>query len=171
MKTLALLRHAKSSWDDPNLDDFDRPLAPRGMEAAKRVGNELKRRKLAFDLVLASPARRVTETIAEVEKGYGETLNARFDPRLYGASDEELLSIVRETGHEIERLLVIGHNPTLQQLAAGLAEEGSSEARAVADHYPTAALTIIDLPATTWREVEPGTGRIALFVRPKDLRD
>src|SRR5438270_11440826 len=85
VKTLALLRHAKSSWDDPNLDDFDRPLAPRGMEAAKRVGNELKRRKLAFDLVLASPARRVTETIAEVEKGYGETLNARFDPRLYGA--------------------------------------------------------------------------------------
>jgi phosphohistidine phosphatase len=171
LKTLALLRHAKSSWDDTSLDDFDRPLAARGIKAAKLVGTELRKRRLAFDLVLASPARRVSETIVEVENGYGKPLNARIDPRIYGVSEEELLSIIRETGGEHRRILVIGHNPTLQQLAADLAEEGSSEAREIADHYPTAALTIIDLPAEKWREVEPGSGRIALFLRPRDLQD
>jgi phosphohistidine phosphatase len=171
VKTLALLRHAKSSWDDRSLDDFDRPLAPRGVKAARRIGAELRKRKIEFDLVLASPARRVSETIGEVEKGYGEPLHARFDSRVYGASDQELLSIIRETDDEHRRILVIGHNPTLQQLAAGLAEEGSGEARAIAHHYPTAALTIIELPAKTWREVEPGSGRIALFLRPRDFQD
>lgn len=169
MKRLALLRHAKSSWDDPALADFDRPLNQRGLEAAAVTGAEMRRRGLAFDLVLASPARRVVETIEHAERRLGEPLDPRFDERIYGASAAALLEVVQGVDESLGRLLLIGHNPGLQELAAMLAEAGEPLRESVASKYPTAALVLLELPVERWEEVRPGTARIADFLRPREL--
>lgn len=164
-----MLRHAKSSWDDPAAADFDRPLNRRGMEAAQLMGAELRRRGLAFDLVLASPARRVAQTIEHVEVGLGESLDARFDERIYGASAAALLAIVRDVDESAGRLLLVGHNPGLQELAIMLAGAGEPLRESLAGKYPTAALALLELPVARWEEVRPGTAQIADFLRPREL--
>ncbi len=121
MKRLALLRHAKSSWDDPALADFDRPLNARGVGAAAAIGAEMGRRGLAFDLVLASPARRVVETLEHLEAACGEALEPRFEQRIYQATAASLLDVLRAVDESARRLLLVGHNPGLQELAAMLA--------------------------------------------------
>ena len=168
MKILTLLRHAKSTWDDPVARDFDRPLNRRGRKAARRVGEEMRRLGLEFDLALASPAVRVRETLDEVEAGYGRPLSPAFDERVYLATPEALLDLVRGTGDAFERLLLVGHNPGLESLAISL-DGGSGLRDRVAEKYPTGTLAEIELPAGRWIEVAPGTGRIARFIRPRDL--
>lgn len=169
MKTLGLLRHGKSSWDDPELRDFDRPLKRRGREASIQVGEELRRRKLRFDRVLTSPAARVVETIDFLEKGFGEPLKPKFRDDLYAASSQGLLSIVKATADSVNRLLLVGHNPGLQDLACVLASAEDPLAAGVAQHYPTAAFALIELPVASWAQVEPNSGRIADFLRPREL--
>ena len=95
MKRLTVLRHAKSSWDDPALDDFNRPLNERGWKAARRIGRELKQRGMQFDLVLASTAARVRETVDGVQEKYDFEAPIRFEPKIYMASVEELMELVR----------------------------------------------------------------------------
>lgn len=168
MKTLFLLRHAKSTWDDPVARDFDRPLNRRGREAARAVGAEMARLGLAFDHVVASPAVRVKETLAEVEKGYGAALSATFDKRVYLATTDTLLDLIRATGDEAERLLLVGHNPGLESIALELTS-GSGPRDAVAIKYPTGALAEIELPVDEWYAAAPGTGRLTRFIRPRDL--
>ena len=116
VKTLTLLRHAKSGWDDPTLRDFDRTLSAKGRRAAQAIGRHLQSEGARFDRVLASPAQRVVETIAEIEAGYGAALSPAWDKRVYLASSATLLDLVRETGPEFGSLLVIGHNPGLEDL-------------------------------------------------------
>jgi phosphohistidine phosphatase len=169
MKTLGLLRHGKSSWDDPELRDFDRPLKRRGREASVMVGEELRRRKLRFDRVLASPAARVVETIEYFEKGFGEPLRPMFREDIYAASSRGLLSIVQATADSVDRLLLVGHNPGFQDLACVLASAEDPLAAAVGEHYPTAAFALIELPVPSWAEVGPNGGRIADFLRPREL--
>jgi phosphohistidine phosphatase len=169
MKTLALLRHAKSSWDDPALADFDRPLNRRGVKAAAVIGAEMGRRGLAFDLVLASPACRVVETLEQVERGLGESLEPRFDQRVYGAAVASLLDIVRGVDESVGRLLLVGHNPGLHELAVTLAAPGEPLRESLARGYPTAALALLELPVEKWEEVGPGTAQIADFLRPREL--
>lgn len=169
MKTLGLLRHGKSSWDDPELRDFDRPLKRRGREASVRLGEELRRRKLHFDRVLASPATRVIETLNHFEKGFGEPLKPVFRDDIYAASSQGLLNIVQATADRVNRLLLVGHNPGLQGLAFALASDEDPLATAVAEHYPTAALALIELPVASWAQVGPNSGRIAEFLRPREL--
>ncbi|TFI58247.1 histidine phosphatase family protein [Sphingomonas parva] len=166
MKTLTLLRHAKSTWDDPVARDFDRPLNPRGRRAARTVGAEMRSLGLGFDRVLASPARRVMETLGEVEGAFGR-LGADYDERLYLASPTTLLDLVHATPDEVARLLLVGHNPGLEELALLLAGDGALRSE-VAVKYPTATLAEIafDIP---WSEIAPGTGRLARFIRPRDL--
>lgn len=169
MKRLGLLRHAKSSWDEPGLADFDRPLAPRGEKAARRMGEELRRRGIAFDRLLASPARRVTETIARLEKGYGPLPEPRFERAVYAAGSLALLAAVRGVDDDASSLLLVGHNPGLGDLAAGLAAGDDPLHSAVAGHFPTAAFVALELPAGRWAEVRPGTARIALYLKPREL--
>ena len=171
MKTLTLLRHAKSAWDDPVLRDFDRPLNKKGRKAARLVGREMRAHGLAFDAVVASPAIRVVETLADVAEGYGRPIEPRYDQRLYLASAATLLQIVRETDENATRLLVVGHNPGLEalalQLTAGKAED---ELRgALREKYPTATVAEIALPVAGWSEVAAGAGRLERFIRPRDL--
>ena len=168
MKTLTLLRHAKSGWDDPVKRDFDRPLNRRGRKAARAVGAEMRRLGLAFDAVIASPAVRVKETLAEVERGYGDPIAATFDDRVYLASPETLLEIVRAVDDGVARLLLAGHNPGFETLAMELTS-GAGLRDEVAVKYPTGTLAEIALPAESWSDVSLATGRIERFIRPRDL--
>jgi len=127
MKTLLLLRHAKSSWDEP-VDDYERGLNARGVLAAARMGRELQRLEPSLDLVLASPAKRVVETIREME--LSEDIRPTFDRRLYGASADQLLDIVRSIDIRVARLLLVGHNPGLAQLAELLIGDGKAALQA-----------------------------------------
>lgn len=169
MKNLTLLRHAKSGWDDGVRRDFDRPLNPRGRRAARTLAVEIKARGLAFDLVLASPARRVVETIEALAADYGP-LRPEYDPRLYLASTATLLEIVRATPDEVERLLLVGHNPGLEELALGLSHGDEGGLRGEIEvKYPTGTVAQIELPVERWADVEKGIGRIERFIRPRDL--
>jgi phosphohistidine phosphatase len=169
MKTLTLLRHAKSTWDDPVARDFDRPLNPRGRRAARTIGREMKRLGLAFDAVIASPAVRVRETVAEVATGYGP-LAAQFDQRLYLASLDALLEIVRTQPDRASSLLLVAHNPGLELLTLALAAEREAPLRGeVETKYPTATLAELRLPAQRWSDAETGSAALARFIRPRDL--
>ena len=109
MKTLTILRHAKSSWDDSRLSDFERPLNDRGTKAARRMGEELKRRGMRFDHVLASPAVRVRETLDGVTGGCGADFDVAVDERIYMATVGELLAIIRAIPDDSKRPLLVGH--------------------------------------------------------------
>jgi phosphohistidine phosphatase len=169
MKTLTLLRHAKSGWDDPVARDFDRPLNPRGRRAARTVAREMKVLGLSFDRVLASPARRVIETIEEVEQAFGP-LAADFDQRIYLAPTDTLLEIARSQDDSVGGLLLVGHNPGLENLALLLTGGGRTGLRGEVEvKYPTATLAEIELPAERWADVTERTGTLTRFIRPRDL--
>lgn len=169
MKTLTLLRHAKSGWDDPVARDFDRPLNPKGKRAAIAMGRHLRGLDLAFDHVVASPAQRVIETIEEFEGGFGTRLAPAWDRRAYLASPATLLDIIRETPADTDRLLLIGHNPGLEELVLLLAGTKDGLRDQVEEKYPTASVAEIALAIDAWTQVAPGTGRLARFIRPRDL--
>ena len=170
MKTLTLLRHAKSDWSGKAASDFDRPLNARGRRAAARIGRELAARGIGFDAVLASPAARVVETVAAVAEAYGRPLRPVYDRRLYLAPAMGLLAIVREADDGAERLLLVGHNPGLEALALLLARDDGSAPRAeLAAKYPTATVAGIALPVDHWRDAAPTIGELACFIRPRDL--
>lgn len=168
MKTLTLLRHAKSSWSDPGVRDFDRPLNARGRRAARAIGREMREQGLAFDRVLASPAARVVETLRDLGDGYGHALHPEYDRRVYLATAEALLELIHETDDSATDLLIVGHNPGLERLALLLGRDGALRGE-IEVKYPTATLTQITFPVEHWAEVAQGLGTIARFTRPRDL--
>ena len=168
MKLLSLLRHAKSDWHDSSLTDFARPLNGRGREAARRMGREMRTLGLAWDRILASPAARVTETLAGLEESLG-SLQVHYDERIYLASTETLLQIVREAGEPHRSLLLVGHNPGMERLALLLSRGGKLHDE-VAERYPTGALAEIALPIEHWRDAGDGAGTLERFLRSRDLR-
>lgn len=170
MKTLTLLRHAKSDWGHPGLADFDRPLNARGREAARTLGREMRRLGLGFDRVLASPAARVIETLRELAQGYGGAVPTDCDERLYLAPAERLLEIARKTDDSAARLLLAGHNPGLEHLALLLGRAGGTH-DLIAAKYPTGALAELRFDVARWKEVGAGGGTLTRFVRPRDLED
>lgn len=169
MKEISLLRHAKSSWDKSGLDDLDRPLEERGWKAARKIGTALERRSANFDLVIASPAARVRETI----DGLGEKLRIageiRFDEAMYLASSDMLLEMVRALPESVRSPLLVGHNPGLQQFLVAIANGPSSLLDKVATKFPTAAFAKVRLPAHRWRETSKATGEIAELILPREL--
>jgi phosphohistidine phosphatase len=169
MKIVGLLRHAKSSRDDPRLADIDRPLTQRGVRAAELMGAEFRKRDAAFDLVLASPARRVIDTIRSFEAGYGKPLQPTYEPVLYENSAATLLNVLAGVGDEAERILLIGHNPSLQMLGTTLSNPEDPLHPQLADHFPTAAAVLIELPVAHWTDLQPGAGRIIWFLKPREL--
>ena len=167
MKTLTLLRHAKSGWDDPSLTDFQRPLNARGRSAARAMGREMRALGLAFDHIVASPATRVTETMLGLTEAYGPLAPA-YDEDVYLASLDALLDIVRATDDAHATLLVVGHNPGMERLALTLSQIGALHDE-VAVKYPTGALAEIALPVEHWRDVAESGGTLVRFLRPRDL--
>ena len=171
MRTLLLLRHAKSSWDDPDLEDFDRPLAKRGRKAAPRMARYLDQTGPRPDLVLCSAALRAVQTWALVSDVLGEGVEVKCMRSLYLAPPSKMLSSLRHVADEHACVMLIAHNPGMEHLAAVLAGPGSSQKalRELYEKYPTAALAEITFEAKSWRDVERGSGRLRRLVRPKDL--
>jgi len=162
-KRLHLLRHAKSSWDDPGLADHDRPLAPRGRSAAARIGRHLREAGIEPALVLCSSARRAQETLALLELRGPVSVEAE----LYGASVQTLLARVRRTPEQLPSLMLIGHNPAIEGLATLLAAEAPLRI-AMAAKFPTGALATLAF-GVGWGELRWGTAELTAFVRPRDL--
>jgi phosphohistidine phosphatase len=170
MKQLLLMRHAKSSWDDALLSDFDRPLARRGRDAAPRMACELVRRGWQPEFALVSPAARSRETWELSVAEFAAKPAKSFPVALYDASAPTLLGEVRQTPESVRVLLVIGHNPGLEDFARLLASD-SSEARALKQlgaKFPTAALAHFTLNGG-WADLETGAARLRHFLRPKDV--
>ncbi|WP_380784937.1 SixA phosphatase family protein [Sphingomonas sp. R86521] len=170
MKTLTLLRHAKSGWDDPVARDYDRPLNGKGKRAAAMVGRHMRTLGLEFDQVVASPALRVTETLDEIVSGYGRTLAPVWDRRMYLASAATLLDIVHGLSADVDQVLLVGHNPGLEDLVLLLVPDTIDPHRdAVEDKYPTASLAELAFDVDAWADVVAGGARFSRFVRPRDL--
>ncbi|MGH7287888.1 MAG: SixA phosphatase family protein [Myxococcota bacterium] len=166
-RTLLLLRHAKSSWDDPALEDRERPLAPRGQRAARALGAHLARRGLAIDRVLCSTSRRTRETLALL--GLDPATPAAFEEELYVASAQTLLRRLCRLPAKAHCVLVIGHDPGLDQLTQLLTGGGRPKAlRRLAQGFKTGALAELSLSGG-WRGLRPGTARLERFTRPADL--
>lgn len=155
MKSLTLFRHAKTERDSTTGRDFDRQLAERGERDAGRMGEEIRKLGLEFDLVLSSPAVRAAQT-AELAG-----LAPRFDQRIYDASSTELLAIVQETSADVARLLMVGHNPGFERLASRLT--------GMQVEMPTGSLMEIDLLSGEWRDAVQDSGRAVRFLKPKEL--
>lgn len=171
VKKLTLLRHAKSGWDDPVSRDFDRPLNPKGKRAAQRIGAYLREHDIGFDHVVASPAVRVVETIEHLAEGAGETLAPAWDKRIYLASAVSLLDVIQEADDRYGSLLLVGHNPGLEDLVLMMVpDKPGDEARdQVEEKFPTASIAEIRFPVDRWEDVRPNSGTLSLFVRPRDL--
>jgi phosphohistidine phosphatase len=170
MKRLAILRHAKSSWDDPGLDDFNRPLNERGWKAARRMGRELKQRGMKFDLVLSSTAARTRETIDGIQEKYDLAAPIHFEQHLYLASEAVLLACVREFDESVKAPLIVGHNPGLERLIASLtSDDAKGLRRRIEGKFPTGALAILDLRTDKWCDVERGKGRVVELILPREL--
>ena len=162
MKTLLILRHAKSSWNDPELDDHARPLNKRGRRDGPRMGELLRKYGLMPDLVISSDAVRAQLTakaVTEAARYAGEIL---LDPRLYMASPADILSLLRTVRENAETVMIIGHNPGLEELVEQLTGERQD--------LPTAALAHIVLEIDQWRDLTLSTrGTLLGHWRPKEL--
>ena len=171
MRRLMLLRHAKSDWSRPDLADHDRALNARGREAAPKIGTYMARHALHPDLVVVSSARRARETLDLLLPALKKSPKVIFDPRLYEASPDTLLSVARETPPAVHTLLVIGHNPGLADFAALLVAAGDTGGRArLAEKFPTGALAVIDVPFDAWGKLHAKCGRLDRFVIPRALK-
>lgn len=161
MKTLLLLRHAKSDWGDPSLSDIDRPLATRGKRDAPRVGKALRKRGPLPDLIISSPAARANATIVALMKAAKLDGEPRFDEAIYGASSAELMKLIGFLEDGSFCALLVGHNPGFEDLLERLT--GSNE------RMPTAALACIEFQVDHWEDVEDGKGRLAWLLTPKQI--
>jgi phosphohistidine phosphatase len=166
MRRLYLLRHAKSSWKDTSLPDHDRPLAGRGRRAAKKIARHLREQGIEPELVLCSSAQRARATLERIESALGAPA-VRVEGELYAASAPALLVRLRGVPDNVESVLLIGHNPGLQDLALDLARPSPSVDE-LAAKYPTAALATLELSAS-WGELDHGTAELVDLVRPREL--
>jgi phosphohistidine phosphatase len=179
MKTVMLLRHAKSSWDEEGVSDHERPLAPRGRGAAPRMGAAMARRDLLPDAVMCSDATRAIQTLGLALSQWpsppaGDPAPIRFDRRIYEAEAADLVSLIQGLDAvfpDAQRVLLVGHNPTFEQTAGGLTGGGDPDAIArLTQKFPTAALAVLKTEATRWSDVAPGTAALIHFIRPEDGR-
>ena len=161
MRTLYLLRHAKSSWKDLTLPDFDRPLKDRGRKAAKRIGKYLGAEKLSDPLVICSPAVRTRETAEIVLKHAHLPVAVRSEELIYEASLRHLVQVVSEIPDDKQVVILIGHNPGFEELLAYLTGEGR--------RMPTGALAKIKLDVESWKDIKEDQGTLDWFVTPKEL--
>jgi len=162
MKTLLILRHAKSSWDDPAMPDHDRPLTERGKKDAKRIGQLLQEHGLVPDLVVSSTAKRASKTAKQVAKACGYDGEIEVDGRLYQAHFSQFVVVLREVGDEHATVLVVAHNPGLEEFVLHLTGQPET--------MPTAALAEVSLDIDSWQSLSiPPGGKLVRVWRPKEL--
>ena len=155
------MRHAKSSWGDGSLADFDRPLNERGLKAAPLVGRFMRKQKLRPDLILCSPAERARQTVSLVVEAAGLGVPLRYDERIYEATSARLVEVVSQIEEDAGEAMLVGHNPGLEVLLERLTGESR--------RMPTAALARVALDVEKWSKVHDGAGRVELFVKPREL--
>ncbi|HKP38790.1 MAG TPA: histidine phosphatase family protein [Pyrinomonadaceae bacterium] len=163
MKTLFLLRHAKSSWKDDTLDDIDRPLKKRGLGDAQLIGKVIRQKEINFDLVLSSPAERARQTTQLVSMASGNQAEIKYDERIYEAGMRRLLTLISRLDNAASTVLLVGHNPGFEELLKTLTGEIHG--------MPTAALAGIEFEVDDWALVKARTGKLTLLLTPKELRD
>lgn len=167
MRTLYLMRHAKSSWDEPELSDHDRPLAARGHCATKLLAEHMLREGISPQLVLCSSARRARATLDGIAPTLGGDVEVKVEAGLYGASTGDLIERLHAISDGVESAMLVGHNPTIQSLALSLAASGQ-ELETVMQKYPTGGLATLAFESS-WQELGAGGAELVAFVRPKDL--
>jgi len=169
-----LFRHAKSAW--PDVADHERPLARRGTRAAPLMGRWLRDAGLVPDLVLCSTARRARETWQHAQAGLAAAPPVTFDARIYEGGAAELLALIREVPPATGTLLLIGHNPAIEDLALmlvvargrpGPSSASPGDLERMQSKFPTAAIAVLE-PTGTWRDLAPGQARLTEFVTPRD---
>ncbi len=167
-RRLLLLRHAKSAYPQ-GVADIDRPLAPRGREAAPLMGGYIAREGLRPDFAMVSPARRTQETWAAVRPFLDGTREETV-PSIYEAPSARILDAIRSAPDAVGTLLVIGHNPGIGEAALRLVGEGEKDLRRdLREKFPTAALAVIDFGTGSWAGIAEGTGTLLRYVRPRQL--
>jgi phosphohistidine phosphatase len=157
MKTILVLRHAKSDWSDPYRADFDRPLAKRGLKDAPRMGEVLSLFQCVPDRILSSPALRARQTADLVAKACGYRKSIDWEDSFYGGGSHDLIAALQRLPATVERPMLIGHNPTLEETVAFL----------FAVRIPTAGLVCIDVGVVDWADLELGDGTLRWFLIPK----
>jgi phosphohistidine phosphatase len=157
-RTLYVLRHTKSSWDDDSFADYDRPLAERGLRDGKRLARYIAEANLQPDVVLCSSARRAQETLAQIAHSLGTPVVRMLD-ELYAADVADVISLVHELDDAHTSVLVIGHNPCVAELAQAT------------EKFPTGALATLRFDAESWDDLRPGEAELVSIVTPKDLSD
>ncbi len=168
MPHLILLRHAKSDWGDPTLDDFDRPLAARGKRAAPLIGKWLAKKKWCPDLVICSSAQRARETLDLVLPALPSEPEVRYLKSLYLASPSAMIRILQRQPEETRSIMLVAHNPGMENLARYLAAEARGPAMDdMSEKFPTAALAHFKLPA--WKTLGEEGAELRNFVKPRDL--
>lgn len=166
-RRLYVLRHAKSSWADPSLGDSDRPLAPRGQRATNALAEHLKGAGLTPGLVLCSSARRAVETLERVWSGLPPDVPVSIEAGLYAASGTELLRRLQQVPDDVASVLVVGHNPGLEDLVRGLAGAAPRQLR-MGTKFPTGALATVGFTGT-WRDLSWGGATLEDVVLPRQL--
>jgi phosphohistidine phosphatase len=171
MLTLLLLRHAKSCWDDPDLDDFDRPLAKRGAKAADLMGDYIESHHLKPELVLCSSAVRARGTLALILPHLrGASPEVVYEDELYLASPTSLLGRLRGIEAGPHSVMLLGHNPGLQALALELVKTGEKKAISqLAMKFPTCGLAVIKFETNSWKAIRPASGKLHLTMAPRRL--
>lgn len=162
---LILTRHAKSTWDDPLMEDRDRPLNKRGRASAKALGKWLAAKAYVPDTALVSSAERTRETWKKIAKGFDEKPEASFLDQLYGAEPDRMLSLLRTVVGKT--VMIVGHNPGAAFFAQGIVHRTPADSRF--ERFPTGATAIIDFDATNWDQLVWRTGHVTDFVVPRDL--
>ena len=162
MNTLLILRHGKSSWDDPSLDDHDRPLNRRGIRDAPRMGRVLREQSLVPDCILSSTALRARSTVEMVIEASGYEGKVELSRDLYHADPGTWVEMLRMVPEALHRVLIVGHNPTLEDLLELLTRQY--------EQMPTAALACVELPLDQWSQLRTDTrGNLLHIWRPREL--
>jgi len=171
VKILGLFRHAKSDWGDPRARDFDRPLNDRGRAGAEVMGRHIRDHGLRWDRVLSSPAVRCADTIELACHAADRPVKVNWDRRIYLASGAALADLLRDQANDPGSILMVGHNPGLEDLIFDLVpDDGSSPLRdAVEEKFPTATYAVLELDIDRWSQLKDGCARLVHLVRPRDL--
>jgi phosphohistidine phosphatase len=163
MKSLLILRHAKSSWENAALSDFERPLNSRGLESIQLIGHELYNLEIKPDLVLSSPAKRAKQTAILVKESGGFECEIKYQDKIYEASVRSLLNLVSEIDDKSDTVLIVGHNPGLEELIRVLT--GKIQV------LPTATFVKLELDIENWSQTDSNCGNLAFAITPKELKN
>ncbi len=168
MKTLYIIRHAKSSWDDPGLSDFDRPLNERGKKDAPRMGKRLREKNAVADIMVSSPAKRAISTCKRIaeELQYSKE-KIQTDERLYHADEDDILSAIRNLSEKHSNAFLFGHNPGLTDFVNSL----NQNKRNIIDNVPTCGVVCFRFQSDTWKEIKFNGGELVFFDFPKSKDD